>query len=172
MLETYNATNEYAFFWDVIRTSKQPVVATHSATRTLCNHDRNLSDLQLKALEDKGGVIQACPFANDINVSKDKATFNQYIDHIMHVIYVANIDHVRIGSDFDGGAGMVGINGANDMINITIAFLQRGYNEEEIEKIWGKNFFRVLDQVQAAYNPQKSNRINSFKIQKSLQISY
>ncbi|OCW94028.1 hypothetical protein A9168_09200 [Macellibacteroides sp. HH-ZS] len=172
MLETYNATNEYAFFWDVIRTSKQPVVATHSATRTLCNHDRNLSDLQLKALEDKGGVIQAYPFANYTNVSKDKATFNQYIDHIEHAINVAGIDHVRIGSDFDGGAGMAGINGANDMINITIALLQRRYNEEEIEKIWGKNFFRVLDQVQAAYNPQKSNRINSSKIQKAHQLSY
>ncbi len=159
-------------FWDVIHTSKQPVVATHSATRTLCNHDRNLSDLQLKALADKGGVIQVCPFASYINVSKDKATFNQYIDHIEHAIKIAGIDHVGIGSDFDGGAGIARINGANDMINITIALLQRGYNEDDIEKIWGKNFFRVLDQVQAAYDSQRSNRIKSSKIQKAHHLSY
>ena len=123
-------------------------------------------------MADKGGVIQVCPFASYINVSKDKATFNQYIDHIEHAIKIAGIDHVGIGSDFDGGAGIARINGANDMINITIALLQRGYNEDDIEKIWGKNFFRVLDQVQAAYDSQRSNRIKSSKIQKAHQLSY
>lgn len=77
-----------------------------------------------------------------------------------------------IGFDFDGGTGIARINGANDMINITIVLLQRGYNEDDIEKIWGKNFFRVLDQVQAAYDSQRSNRIKSSKIQKAHQLSY
>ena len=136
-------------FWDVINSSKQPIVATHSATRALCNRDRNLTDQQMKALAKNGGVIQVCPLDEYINANKNKASLEDFLNHIDHAVKVAGIDHVGIGSDFDGGGGVPGINGTNDMINITTSLLERGYTEEEIGKIWGGNFFRVLSTVQA-----------------------
>lgn len=135
-------------FWDVIKLSKQPIVATHSATRALCDRDRNLTDQQMKALAKNGGVIQVCPLDEYINTNKNNATLEDFLNHIEHAIKVAGIDHVGIGSDFDGGGGVPGINGANDMINITTHLLERGYTEDDIAKIWGGNFFRVLSEVQ------------------------
>ena len=69
------------------------------------------------------------------------------VKHIDHAVKVAGIDHVGIGSDFDGGGGVLGCNGDNDMINITVKLLEKGYSEEDIRKIWGGNFFRVMNQV-------------------------
>ena len=69
------------------------------------------------------------------------------VKHIDHAVKVAGIDHVGIGSDFDGGGGLIGCNGDNDMINITFHLLEMGYTEEAIRKIWGGNFFRILTQV-------------------------
>lgn len=72
------------------------------------------------------------------------------IEHIDHMVKVAGIDHVGIGSDFDGGGGLIGCNGHNDLIQITVKLIERGYTEEEIEKIWGGNLLRVLNTIQAA----------------------
>ena len=72
------------------------------------------------------------------------------IDHIDHIVKVAGIDHVGIGTDFDGGGGVIGCEGDNDLIQITCKLLERGYSEQDIAKIWGGNFLRVLSQVQAA----------------------
>lgn len=136
-------------FWDVIKESKAPVVVTHSSVRALCDHDRNLTDEQMKALAKNNGVMQLCPV--DIFVTKGgkDATLEQFMDHIDYAVKLIGIDHVGIGSDFDGGGGLIGLRGANDMINITVKLLERGYSEEDIAKIWGGNFMRVLDDVQA-----------------------
>ena len=135
-------------FWEVMKLSKKPVVATHSATRALCDHDRNLTDLQLKALARNGGVIQICPVDNYIKLDYKTANLEDFLNHIEHAVKVAGIDHVGIGCDFDGGGGVPGINGANDMINVTMGLIERGYSEEDIAKIIGGNFFHVLSQVQ------------------------
>lgn len=136
-------------FWDVIKVSKKPIVATHSSSRVLCDHDRNLTDDQLRAIANINGVIQVCPVDLFINKEKEKASLEDYIDHIEHIIKIAGINHVGIGSDFDGGGGLIGLQGANDLINITVKLIERGYSDDDITKIWGGNFLRVLNEVQS-----------------------
>jgi len=135
-------------FWDVIELSKQPIIASHSSVQALCYHDRNLTDKQIQAIAKNGGVVQICLVDLFINKDRKKASVDDAIRHIDHTIKVAGIDHVGIASDFDGGGGLIGCNGSNDMINITIRLLERGYSEKDLTKIWGDNFLRVMDSVQ------------------------
>ncbi|WP_165021747.1 gamma-glutamyl-gamma-aminobutyrate hydrolase family protein [Dysgonomonas sp. ZJ279] len=137
-------------FWDVIKLSSQPVVATHSSARALCNKDRNLTDDQLRAIAKNGGVVQVAIVDMFVNKDPKKASLTDVIDHIDHIAKVAGIDHVGIGSDFDGGGGVIGCSGANDLINITVKLIGKGYSEEDIAKIWGGNYLRVLDKVQSS----------------------
>ena len=76
------------------------------------------------------------------------ATVEDVVDHIDHMVSVAGIDHVGIGCDFDGGGGIDGVFDASEVMNITIELVRRGYSEEDIEKIWGKNVVRVFEEVQ------------------------
>lgn len=137
-------------FWDVIELSSQPVVSTHSSVRALHQHERNLTDDQLKALAAKGGVVQLCPVDEFLNTDLKVASLADFMNHIDHAVEVAGIDHVGIGSDFDGGGALIGLNGANDLINITVQLIKRGYSDTDIEKIWGGNFMRVMNEVQQA----------------------
>lgn len=137
-------------FWDVIALSTQPIIASHSSVQALCYHDRNLTDKQMKAIADNGGVVQICLVDIFINKNSAKASVMDAIDHIDYAVKVAGIDHVGIASDFDGGGGLIGCQGSNDMINITVKMLERGYSEKDLEKIWGGNFLRVMSQVQAS----------------------
>ena len=131
-------------FWDVMKLSKQPVVCTHSGAKSVCFHDRNLTDEQLVALAKNGGVIQVCIFGAYVNKDRDKASIDDVIAHIDHCVKVAGIDHVGIGSDFDGGGGVLGCRGSNDMLRITVKLLEKGYTEEDLAKIWARNWFRVM----------------------------
>lgn len=135
-------------FWDVIELSTQPIIASHSSAQALCYHDRNLTDKQMKAIAKNGGVVQICLVDLFINKETKKASIMDAIDHIDYAVKIAGIDHVGIASDFDGGGGLIGCTGSNDMINITVKLIERGYTDEEIEKIWGGNFLRVMDEVQ------------------------
>jgi len=76
------------------------------------------------------------------------ATVEHVADHIDHIVKVAGIDHVGIGCDFDGGGGIEGVFDASEVMNITIELVERGYTEEQIEKIWGGNLIRVFREVQ------------------------
>ena len=134
-------------FWDAIKYSKDPIFASHSSVKALCDHDRNLTDDQLRALAKNGGVVHICIYGGYLNKNWKEASIEDVVAHIDHAVKVAGIDHVGIGSDFDGGGGVLGCNGDNDMINITVKLLEKGYSEEDLRKIWGGNFFRVLDQV-------------------------
>jgi len=134
-------------FWDVIKYSKDPIFASHSSVKALCNSDRNLTDDQLRALAKNGGVIQICIYGGYLNENEKAASVDDVIRHIDHAVKVAGIDHVGIGSDFDGGGGVLGCKGDNDMINITVKLIEKGYSEEDIRKIWGGNFFRVMNEV-------------------------
>ena len=137
-------------FWDVIALTKAPIICSHSSSRALCNHDRNLTDEQLKALAKNGGVAQVCLLNAYINKDKTKASVTDAVEHIDHMVKVAGIDHVGIGSDFDGGGGLIGCEADNDLIQITVKLIEKGYTEEQIAKIWGGNLLRVMKQVQAA----------------------
>jgi membrane dipeptidase len=76
-----------------------------------------------------------------------RATVQDLVDHIDHVRKVVGIDYIGIGTDFDGGGGVVGCDDVSGMIHVTEELIRRGYTDREIEKIWGANFFRVFDKV-------------------------
>ncbi|GHT50705.1 hypothetical protein FACS189440_18590 [Bacteroidia bacterium] len=131
---------------DAVELSQYPVIASHSSVKALCNHPRNISDKLMHAVADKGGVIQICLYTYFLR--KDgKATVRDAVDHIDYVVKTVGIDHAGIGSDFDGGGGIKGVNAANEMPQVTMELLRRGYSKEDIAKIWGGNLMRVMDIV-------------------------
>lgn len=218
-------------FWDVIATTKAPIIASHSGAKALCDHDRNLTDEQLKALAKNGGVVQTVALSSylkkedparrdammklrdelglagfgrpggpggrpagappagqagpppgsvpggvgrpnpddmtpeqraeyekkvavyrervkELDAKFPGATLKDFVDHIDHLVKVAGIDHVGIGTDFDGGGGVPGFNDDTDAPNVTIELVRRGYTEAQIRKIWGLNFLRVWREVE------------------------
>lgn len=141
-------------FWDVIKLTKVPFICSHSSSKAMCHHDRNLTDEQLRALAQNGGVAQVCLLDMYINPDRKKASVTDAIQHIDHMVKVAGIDHVGIGTDFDGGGGLIGCKGDNDLIQITVKLIEKGYSEQDIAKIWGGNLLRVLNEVQAAATAQ------------------
>jgi len=137
---------------EVIELSSAPVIYTHSNCTALYDNSRNVDDQTMKLLAAKGGVVQINMFPGFMG---PKETRNQigvkdFVEHICHVVETVGIDHVGVGCDFDGGGRGVGLNGANDAVNLTMKLIERGFSDEDIEKIWGGNFFRVLDAVQSA----------------------
>jgi membrane dipeptidase len=135
-------------FYDALENSQYPIIASHSAARALCNHPRNLTDDQLKALAAKGGVVQLCLYKGFINEDSEKASLSDAIRHIEHIVDLIGIDYVGIGSDFDGDGELIGCRSTNELINITTRLLKEGFNENEIAKIWGGNLLRVMSIVQ------------------------
>lgn len=139
-------------FYDTLEFSEQPIIASHSSARALCNHPRNLTNDQLKALADKQGVVQICLYKGFINEDAEKASLTDAIRHINYIADLIGINHVGIGSDFDGDGELIGCRASNELINITVRLLKEGYSENDIAKIWGGNLLRVMSRVQAAYN--------------------
>ncbi len=135
-------------FYDVLETSAAPIIASHSSARALCDHPRNLTDDQLRALAAAGGVAQVC-FYDPFLREGGGASVIDAVDHIDHMVRVAGIDHVGIGSDMDGGGGIEGCATSNEMINLTVELLRRGYTPGQLQKIWGGNLRRVTDAAQA-----------------------
>lgn len=140
-------------FYDVLKISRAPIIASHSSARSLCNHPRNLTDEQIKALAAQGGVVQICLYKGFINEEADKASLSDAIRHINHIVKLVGTDHVGIGSDFDGDGEVIGCSSSNELINITQRLLEEGYSEEDIRKIWGGNLLRVMTAVQTAADP-------------------
>lgn len=136
---------------DVLEITTQPVIASHSSARSLCDHPRNLTDEQIRAIARTGGVVQICLYAGFIHPEEAEASYLHAVDHIEHVIRIAGIEHVGIGSDFDGDGELVGCRSSEDLIRITMELLDRGYDEEELSLIWGENLMRVLEQCQAGH---------------------
>ena len=140
-------TSEKTSF-DVLELSEYPIIASHSSAKVLCDHHRNISDELMKAIAAKGGVIQVCLYSGFIAKEKTEAHLMKAIDHINYIVRQVGIDHVGIGSDFDGGGGLPGLDATNELINITVELLRQGYSHSDIQKIWGGNLMRVMDCVQ------------------------
>ena len=139
-----------ATFYDVMKESSVPVIASHSSVRALCDHPRNLTDDQIRAIAAKGGVVQICLYNEFINPEPAKASIDDALEHIRYVADLVGVDYVGIGSDFDGGGELLGCRSSNELIQITVKLLGLGYTEPEIEKIWGGNLLRVMNVVQQA----------------------
>ena len=136
-------------FYDILEISKAPVIASHSSARALCDHPRNLDDEMLLALADNNGVIQVCTVSEYLKEMPPKlATVSDFVDHIDHIVRIAGIDHVGIGTDFDGGGELEGCYDVSEMENITFELLKRDYSEEDIQKIWSGNLLRVFREVE------------------------
>lgn len=145
MVDLSHASEES--FYDALNISSMPIIASHSSCRALCDHRRNLTDDQIVALARKGGVIQICLY-QDFLTSDGSADVKCIVDHINHVVRLVGVDYVGIGSDFDGGGGIPGCNAVNELINITKELIRQGYSDNDLAKIWGGNFLRVMNRVQ------------------------
>ena len=134
-------------FYDALELSKTPIVCSHSSCRALCDHPRNLTDEQMRALAQKGGVMQITLY-NGFLVKDGEATIEDAMRHLEHAISVMGIDHVGLGTDFDGDGGILGLANSAELIQFTRQLLARSYSEEDIQKIWGGNFLRIMELVQ------------------------
>ena len=134
-------------FYDALAISTKPIVASHSSSRALCNHLRNLTDDQMKALARKGGVAQVTLY-NGFLKEEGQATIQDAIAHLNHMVDIMGIEHVGIGTDFDGDGGIIGCASASELINFTRCLLKERYSENDIRRIWGGNFLRVMEEVQ------------------------
>lgn len=189
MIDVSHASD--AAFYDVLKLSSKPVIASHSCSRSLCDNPRNLTDDMLRDLARNGGVIQMCilsayvktPTPNpardsafraarekwrnyqDLNETEmaearrdwwkneelfpqQLATVQDVCNHIDHIVRVAGINHVGIGTDFDGGGAVTGCYDVSEMGNITFELMKRGYSKKQLKKIWGGNLLRVMKEVQ------------------------
>lgn len=135
-------------FYDALDISKTPIVCSHSNCKALCDVPRNLTDDQLRALASHDGVAQTTLYHGFLK-KEGEASILDAMDHLEHAIKIMGIDHVGLGTDFDGDGGVKGIANASELINFTLQLLRRRYNERDIEKIWGGNWLRVMTTVQS-----------------------
>ena len=136
-------------FYDALEISEKPIVCSHSNSRILCDHPRNLTDDQLRATAAKGGVVHTT-FYHGFLQKTGEADILDGIKHLEHAIDIMGIDHVGIGTDFDGDGGVRGMRDASDIQQFTRQLLRRRYSESDIAKIWGGNWLRVMDEIQKA----------------------
>ena len=130
-------------FYDALDISSKPIVCSHSSARALCDHPRNLTDDQMRALAAKGGVAQTTIYHGFLRQDGEACVLD-VMEHLEHAIQVMGIDHVGLGTDFDGDGGVRGLADASELILFTKQLLRRRYSEEDIQKIWGGNFLRVF----------------------------
>jgi len=183
---------------DMLALSQAPIILSHSGSRAIFDHPRNLDDARIKALAAKGGVIQINAFSNymiaPVHIAErdaafgalmrkmqapgkrteaetmaliagrreidkkwpvPRATFDDFMKHVLHAIEVAGIDHVGMSGDFDGGGGLDGLDDVTAYPKITAALLKAGYSKDDLAKFWGGNVLRVMRQAQALAEPTR-----------------
>lgn len=134
-------------FYDAINMSKVPVVCSHSNAKALCDVPRNLTDDQLRALKSKGGVAHVTLYKGFL--CKDgNANIQDAMNHLNHFVNIMGVEHVGLGTDFDGDGGILGLKDSSELLRFTIYLLRKRYSEADIRNIWGGNWLRVMEQVQ------------------------
>jgi membrane dipeptidase len=151
---------------DAIEVSKDPVIASHSNPRALVDAYQNKTDEEIKALAEKGGVIGITAFPRLVSLEPDKCTLDDLLNFIDYVVRLVGVSYVGIGLDFAEGwaefppyrrnlikidkriyAWPKGIETITEFPNITRGLVERGYSDNEIQKILGGNFLRVFKKV-------------------------
>jgi len=133
-------------FWDLVKSVSGPVIASHSNSRVLCNHPRNLTDEQIEAVAKTGGVV-GVNFSPSF-ISRDEPTVDKVVDHIDHIVELVGVEHAGLGSDFDGiSSTPKGLEDVTCMPNITKTLVSRGYTDTDIRKVLGENHLRVFKKV-------------------------
>ncbi|MDI3339098.1 MAG: dipeptidase [Sphaerobacter sp.] len=139
-----------AGFWDVVAVSEKPFVASHSNARALCDHPRNLTDEQIRALAEKGGLmgINYCiSFLVPGARTGVEVPLSVLVDHIDHIVRLVGVDHVALGSDFDGATMPAELADAAQTPKLIAELSRRGYSDDAIEKICFGNWLRVFREV-------------------------
>ena len=135
-------------FWDVVEVSDQPVVATHSNAHALCASTRNLTDAQLDAVRDSGGVVGvnfAVTFLREDGMNSFEETgLDEIVRHVDYLADRMGIDHVAFGSDFDGAVVPAELGGVSGLPRLVDALSGR-YAPDEVDRITHGNWLRVLD---------------------------
>ena len=131
-------------FFDALDATAAPVVLSHSSARALRDHVRNVSDDMLRALAANGGVILVNFYP--LYVGEGRVTTDDVLDHIEHMARVAGVDHVGLGSDFDGVPTLPdGLEDVTRLPHVTYGLLKRGFSEADVRKILGGNVLRVME---------------------------
>ena len=136
-------------FYDALDISQTPIVCSHSNCRALCDHPRNLTDDQLRALAHAGGLCHITLYGGFLRKTGE-ATVIDALEHLEHAIQLMGIEHVGLGTDFYGDGGVRGVANSSELLNFTLHLLRRKYSERDIERIWGGNWLRLMAVVQRA----------------------
>jgi membrane dipeptidase len=131
-------------FTDTLAVSNTPVIASHSGASGVRPHVRNLTDEQLRAISENGGVVQINFWRSAVANPGETANLSRLVDHIDHVVRLIGADHVGLGSDFDGAPMPAGMENASKLPDLTKELVRRGYHSQDIKKILGGNTLRVL----------------------------
>jgi len=165
-------------FRDALETSRAPIFASHSSCRAICNVARNMTDEMIVSMAKKGGVIQinfSSAFLSQKSADADRlaeaaksgkdmpalppAGLEDAVAHIRHVVKIAGIEAVGIGSDFDGVKSVpTGLEDVSKFPNLTRALLEEGYSASDIRKIYGGNTLRVMRAVEKVAHELKAKR--------------
>lgn len=133
---------------DVLALSEAPVVASHANARALCDHRRNLTDEQLEGIAATGGLVGVTNVSSFLTQHPQGASLERVLDHVDYIVKTVGVDHVGLGSDFDGFAGVLpGLEDVSRLPAITAGLVARGYTDEQVTKILGGNYMRVFRQV-------------------------
>jgi membrane dipeptidase len=134
-------------FWNVVSTSAQPIMVSHSNSKKICNHKRNLTDEQFKAVIKSRGVVGINLYSDFLN-ENGQAGVHDVVRHIEHFMSLGGENNIGLGTDFDGiGKTPYDINDVRDLESIFDALLQLNYKQEQVEKIAGKNFMRLISEI-------------------------
>lgn len=133
-------------FYDVSKESTKPFIASHSNSRTIKEHSRNLTDNMIKILSNSGGVMGIC-FERDFLGDTENASIKDIIRHIKHIKNIGGIDVIALGSDYDGSHPNCEISNIGEIEKLAYALKDNGFSEAEIEKIFYKNAMRVIKDV-------------------------
>lgn len=134
-------------FWDVAALSKAPLVASHSGAHALCRSSRNLTDEQLDAIGGTGGIVGivfATPFVREDGADDDDTPLDTIVAHVRHVADRIGVDHVGLGSDFDGAPVPAALGDVTGLPRLLDALVDAGFSHEDVAKIAWHNWRRVL----------------------------